>query len=235
MKFNFLVAMCLCISGLVQAQDKSEKAGLYLDEVRTEMNDVETEMVAEINLVRTKPNEYIPFVEAYIKENIKDDKAEIESARELITLLKSTAPMKSLQAAQCLFFAARDHGINQAPTGNIQHQDTNGKAPWDRIEAICSASTNSAEKGLGGSQNIASSSVGSSQGYAANNARDINIMLLIDHGIKTKSNRKNILNPDWTHTAAFSYNTKSEKFMKEYGVNMYSVDYKWIQSFGRLE
>ena len=60
-----------------------------------------------------------------------------------------------------------------------------------------------------GSENISTYNMGSSDGYATNDARKVNIMLLTG-----EFGRKNILNPNWEYVGTFSYNKKRKSILK---------------------
>jgi len=215
------------------AQEKNSDQGLQIDIDRAGMNEFESRMVEEINLVRTKPEYYIPFVEAYAKES-QDKPERVEEAKALITFLQTAQPLSALKPMNCLYLAARDHAATVAPKGQLVYKGADGSSSWDRIYAACESEDFADPKSKdsfaqnASSENIGNYSMGNSKGYEDNDPRKVNIMLLCgEYG------RKNIFNPDWEFVGAFSYNDKKEKFMEEYDLKMYSVTYYWIQSFAK--
>jgi len=226
-----LLCLLLFTTSILSGQQEKSEAGLHIEADRDKMNKYENLMVDEINLVRTQPNEYIPHVEAYA-EKMKDQPAQVKEAKALITFLKTAKALPSLKPMNCLYLSARDHAAEAGPSGQLTHKSADGRASWNRIYSSCkeqgmldpSKTESFAQKAS--NENIGSYSMGSSQGYAENDPRTVNIMLLCG-----SFGRDNIFNPDWKYVGAFSYSEKKESFMKEYDVTMYQVDYKWIQAF----
>jgi len=230
---NILLFISLFFALSLHAQQKESEQGLQIDIDRIEMNEYENRMVEEINLVRTKPEYYIPFVEAYAKES-QDKPEQVEEAKALIMFLQTAKPLPALKPMPCLYEAARNHAAELAPKGQLNHTGADGSRSWDRIFSAC------AEQGVAdpnnennfaqnaGSENIGTYSMGNSKGYEDNDPRKVNIMLLCgDFG------RENIFNPDWNYVGTFSYNDKKEEYMEKYELTMYQVTYYWIQSFAR--
>lgn len=184
-----------------------------VDNTRTSMTAIEKEMIKEINLVRTNPAGYAPYIQEYINKHALSQ-GEKDTGAAFIVELKKMTPRKALKEADCLLLAARDHAINQAPTGSLNHTDTNGKNPWDRVKSACSNMST-------GNENLEGSA--SSEANYANDARKANCNLLIDHGIPGYGHRYNILNADWTHAGAFTYKDETG------GTYMH----RWIQKFGQ--
>lgn len=197
-----------------QKKYKHAQGEATVEHTRTTMNAIELEMVKEINAVRTDPKGYTKHIQWYI-DNHAFNAAEKATGTALIAELNKLAPRKALKAEDCLLIAARDHAINQAPTGDLSHTDTNGKNPWDRVLASCS-------KMKDGNENLEGSA--SSVANYANNARKANCNLLIDHGVQGYGHRYNILDPKWTHVAAFTYKDTE-------GTSYYR--HRWIQKFGQ--
>ena len=228
MKVQFIFLLLIISTALVSAQ---ESPALHLDAERQKMNKYESQMIEEINLVRTQPQDYIPYVEAYAEE-MKDRPEQVKEAEALITYLESAKALSPLAPLNCLFLAARDHAAKAAPDGPVSHKGDDGRVSWDRIHTACNEHgiADPTESGTfaqnAGNENIGSYSLGSSQGYADNAPRTVNIMLLCGG-----FGRENIFNPNWKYVGAFSYNENKESFMEQYGVTMYQVTYHWIQSF----
>lgn len=152
------------------------------------MKSEELSMVDEINLVRSNPAGYIPYIEEY-KAKIQRGEGfgSLAVADELIAELRNTPPRSVLQPLECLYRAARQHGEDQRPTGSVDHIGTDGSWPWDRVLRACPKLTDGNENLVGGPASV----------------RDAVIILLIDDGIPGRGHRKTMLQPDWKYVATY--------------------------------
>lgn len=214
-----ILSILISVFNLMHAQLKTDD-----NFTRQKMNVVELEMLKEINAVRSNPQGYVQYVEKYIQEDLKDNPEEIASAKLLIEVLNGMKPLPPYESSECLFEASIIHAKDQSATSSIKHTGTDGSSPKDRLKSACGTSE--------GAQTVASSSSSSSRGYADNDPRSINIMLLIDHGNPYLSNRNSILSSKYTKASTASYNKRSEQYMEQYEVTMYTVHHFWVQSFG---
>lgn len=123
-----------------------------------------------------------------------DDLNEIESLPILI-------PHKGMYAT------AVKHGIDQKPSGDIEHRGTDGSWPWERV--------------VRNSPEIVESNENIAMGGCT--AREIIIQLLIDSGVPGYGHRYNILNPDWEFVSCHQV------------LGIGSNCGYWIQEFGRTE
>ena len=167
----------------------------------------ENEMVKEINLIRSNPKGYIPYVEQYIRD-IKSGKAfgsSTTAAYELIDELKRTPPLSVLQPANCLYQAARKHGEEAVRKGSSDHQGIDGSWPWDRVKRACSNMQDGNENLVGGPSNI----------------REAVMLLLVDDGISNRGHRKTLLNKDWKYVACYKSGQVGQ------------MPNSWVQLFGR--
>ena len=220
---SFILATC-CVNNIsAQEQITHSQGYATVDTKRTAMTSMEKDMVKEINLVRTDPKGYVKHVKTYMSTVMfPQEKA---TAEELIAELEQMQPLPALKEADCLFMAARDHATNQAPTGDLNHVDTNQKGPSDRVWAVCSSIFAEHYKENGWNVSAGNENLEGSAGdgdYKPNSARNANINLLIDHGIQGRGHRKNILSPMFTHAAAFTYKDKV-------GTSYWN---RWIQKYG---
>lgn len=173
----------------------------------------EKDMIKEINLIRSNPKGYIPIVEAYIKEqkeslkNIVSGKKyvydEIETAEELIKVLRNTDPISILEPHEGVYKAAKLHGQEGKRRGKLNHDSKNGDWPWDRIEKYAGLS-NGGENLVGGPDDV----------------RESVILLLVDSGIKNRGHRETLLKPEWKYVACYEVGTVGD--MPNY----------WVQNFG---
>jgi LysM repeat protein len=172
----------------------------------TAMSSEEMQMVNEVNLVRSNPTGYIPYIEQYIqhlKEN-GDMGNSIATSKELIEELKRTPKLSTLQTLPCLYTAAKKHGDDQRRRGDTDHQGTDGSWPWDRVLRECSDLKDGNENLVGGPSDI----------------RRAVILLLVDDGIDTRGHRKTMLQADWKYIACHKMGTIG------------TMPNCWVQQFG---
>jgi uncharacterized protein YkwD len=170
------------------------------------MKDEELSMTDEINLMRSNPTGYIKYIEEYIAEMRRDGEFgnSIQTAYELIDELKKTSKLSILEPMQCLYSAARKHGEDQRPTGDVNHQGRDGSWPWDRVLRECPQFKDGNENIVGGPSSV----------------RKSVILLLVDDGIPNRGHRKTLLNPDWKYNACYKVGTVGD------------MPNCWVQKFG---
>ena len=178
----------------------SDKSG------NTSMTPEEQDMVKEINLVRSNPAGYIPYIQEYIEYLQKNGSMgnAIPTANELIAELKRTLPLSVLHPLQCVYTAAKKHGEEQKRRGDTDHQGSDGSWPWDRVKRECPDLQDGNENLVGGPASV----------------RRAVILLLVDDGIETRGHRKTMLNPDWRYVACYKIGTVG---------NMPNC---WVQNYG---
>lgn len=167
---------------------------------------VEQEMVDEINLLRSNPAGYIPYVQEYIKE-IQAGRAFSRSttaAYELIDELRRTGPLSILEPSECVYRAARKHGEEAVRVGSSNHVGQDGSWPWDRVRRECPQMKEGNENLVGGPDKI----------------RVSMLLLLIDDGIPTRGHRKTLLEPKWRYVACYKSGQVGH------------MPNSWIQKFG---
>jgi uncharacterized protein YkwD/LysM repeat protein len=150
---------------------------------------LETDMLSEINLLRSNPAAYIPFIEKYQKETMIP--ASPSTVAELIAELRNTPTLSRLSSSECLYQAAKNHAESQRPKGDIDHQGTDGSWPWDRARNSCPSMKDGNENIVGGPSKV----------------RNSVIILLLDEGIPTRGHRKTLLNKDWQYGACYHAGT----------------------------
>ncbi len=172
----------------------------------TSMNNQEMEMVNEINLLRGNPSGYIQYVDAYVDEQRKTGGFPVDQAvvNELKSELRQLGPLSILSPSQCIYEAAKAHGIDQKPTGDVNHQGRDGSWPWDRVRKACPNMQDGNENLVAGTSSI----------------RTAVILLLIDEGIPTRGHRKTLLKPAWKYVGCYNVGTVG------------SFPHYWVQNFG---
>ena len=159
----------------------------------TSMNSQELEMVNEINLLRGNPSGYIQYVDAYVSEQRRTGGFPVDQAvvDELKSELRQLGPLSILTPSQCIYQAAKDHGIDQKPTGDVNHEGRDGSWPWDRVRKACPNMQDGNENLVAGTPSI----------------RTAVILLLIDEGIPTRGHRKTLLKPEWKYVGCYNVGT----------------------------
>ncbi len=178
---------------------------------KSSMTDEEQNMVKEINLMRSNPKAYIPYVKAYI-DNMKKEGGwgadyiaqEEAAANELIAELEKLGPLSQLKAKEDLYQVAKQHGDDLKGMGNVTHTGSNGSSPFDRIRKGTDLSD--------GNENL----VG-----GLNTVRESVITLLIDNGIPNRGHRKTLLNPAWNYASC-----------RKVG-DVGGMPNSWVQLFGK--
>lgn len=172
----------------------------------TSMNSQEMEMVNEINLVRGNPSGYIQYVDAYVNEQRRTGGFPVDQSvvNELKSELRQLGSLSILSPSQCIYQAAKEHGIDQKPTGDVNHQGRDGSWPWDRVRKGCPNMQDGNENLVAGTPSI----------------RTAVILLLIDEGIPTRGHRKTLLKPEWKYVGCYNVGTVG------------SFPHYWVQNFG---
>jgi len=152
------------------------------------MKSEELAMIDEVNLVRSNPAGYIPYIEEY-KAKIQRGEGfgSVAVCDELIAELRNTPARSILKPRECLYRAARNHGEDQRPTASVDHVGTDGSYPWDRVLRACPELTDGNENLVGGPSTV----------------RESVIILLIDDGIPSRGHRKTMLQKEWQYLACY--------------------------------
>ena len=184
----------------------SNKPGSSADESFMTME--ESKMVKEINFMRSIPSNYVRFVEDY-KKRVALGKAigTVEACDELIAELKKTSPLSILSPIECLYNAAKKHGLEQLALGKgtVDHVGSDGAYPIDRIKRECPDLVYGGENLVSGYEEI----------------RDAVILLLIDAGIENRGHRHTLLDPTWKYVACYKIGQVGK------------FPHYWVQNFGK--
>lgn len=172
------------------------------------LNEMDVQMIREINFVRHYPKVYAKIIEQHLVAESKSwgvKKAEYDAALELIAELNVQVPLSILKPMECLYQAAKIHGLDCKKRGFLQHEGSDGSDPFERIKKYC--------KNMNGSENL----VG-----GGNGVRAMVINLLIDSGISSRGHRYNMLNPIWKYIGCYGYIGQK---------NEYYTYYEYVQKF----
>lgn len=173
----------------------------------TYLTPVEKQMLLEINFVRAYPKVYAKIISKYLADESNSafglNNDTYNAGIELIKELNESNPLSILQSSQCVYNAAKKHGLDSQKRGFFDHQGSDGSQPWDRILKECKEYKSGSENGAGNT---------------SENPRAAVISLLLDDGISSRGHRRNLLDPKWKYGACFRYSDKT------YG-------YQWVQNF----
>lgn len=171
----------------------------------------ENEMIQEINLMRTSPQEYMQYVKEYMQDIRMDSDLsqafkdnEIAAARELISEMIRMRPVNELRPHQGLYEAAVKHGDDVKSMGELDHVGSDGSFPWDRIANIAKLEEGN-ENLVGGAKTV----------------REAVIILLVDSGVAGRGHRLALMDPEWEYVACH-----------QLGV-IDGLENCWIQVFGK--
>jgi uncharacterized protein YkwD len=132
-------------------------------------------------------------VAKYLKEKsaLYDiSKEEVNTGYELIAELENLSSLNVLQPKECVYNAARTHGMYQKKAKIIGHAGLNNMYVKGRLESSCGQSNHCGENLVAGAETVRASL----------------ITLLIDDGINDRGHRRNILNPDWKYVGCHHAN-----------------------------
>jgi len=152
----------------------------------------EQEILAEINLARTNPAQYLRYLEDfkpyYHGKEIKFADGStlvtnegVSALEEAIGFVRSLKPLPPLELRKGMILSAKDHVNDLAKTGQSGHRGSDGSITEDRISRY----------------GRWSDSVGEDIVYRTRKAREDVIALLIDDGVKSRGHRKNIFKSDF--------------------------------------
>jgi len=150
------------------------------------MSEEERIMMDEVNLMRSNPKAYIPYVQEYL-ENYKnagwdeDSVAEEERVgKELIHELERLGPLSRLTPDPKLYRVASAHGVDMKRMGSVTHTGSDGSSPFGRIKKGTNLQSGN-ENLVGGGLDV----------------RESVIMLLVDSGIPGRGHRRTLLKAEW--------------------------------------
>jgi uncharacterized protein YkwD len=147
---------------------------------------LELEIVAEVNRLRTDPKAYATKLKArrpldHGHDTLEETQEGWPALEEAISALQSTHRMGALSISKSLARAARDHVTNQGPSGQVGHNDTDGRNPSARVGRYTPGRSSLAE-------NIS---------YGRWTAEDLVLYELVDEEVRDRGHRKNLLNRDF--------------------------------------
>lgn len=163
------------------------------------LSTTESELLSEMNLARTQPQQYAAYIEEFKKYYqgerllLPGSKRAIVTADglravdEAINFLRAAKPVAALEPSEPACLAARDHAVDLKTNGIMGHVGSDGTKPNDRVDRY--------GKWLG--------AIGESIIYKMDTSRNNVIGLIIDDGTPSRGHRTDLFNPDY-HLAGLS-------------------------------
>lgn len=177
-------------------EQKVDSSSVVFSKINTAKNEVylsanEKELIKEINYVRQYPKVYAQIISQYMAEKSKKNGGlepdEYKALVELIEQLNKMKPVQTLNPTQCIYQAAKKHGLDMKAKAFVAHTGSDNSEPEDRMEKTC--------------KNIISS--GENIGGGDFSPRISLFELLIDDGISGRGHRENILRAEWSSIGVY--------------------------------
>lgn len=154
--------------------------------------DMAREVLSEINLARTRPDEYVDFLKAFRRtfrgnlyrlqeRTFVDTEEGVAAVDEAIAYLTRQLPIEPLSWSPQLARAAAELVRESGRTGDTGHYGRRSGGPGQRIEK----------------QGEWTGRVGEVIGYGPTDARLMVMQLIIDDGVPDRGHRKNIFSRDF--------------------------------------
>jgi len=144
------------------------------------------EVLAEINLARTAPQQYAQIVAS---RTVGYRGVEGEGVvREAIRFLEKQRPLPALAISEGIRNSALTHVLDMGPVGGRGHKGSNGSQPWDRMARFGQWVGHAGE-------NI---------DYGQRDARAFVGRLIVDDGVRGRGHRKNIFSRNYRVAGAAS-------------------------------
>ena len=140
------------------------------------------QVLDEINLARTQPQQYAQIVAGRAESFRASDGS--PAAREAIEFLQKAQPLPPLAWSPGISQAALSHTLDVGPRGGSGHKSLNGETPWKRMARF------GKHEGHAG-ENI---------DYGHGNARSIVISLIVDNGVPSRLHRTNLFSRNYRVT-----------------------------------
>jgi len=169
---------------------------------RSYMTADESQMIDEINLMRSNPVGYIQYVRAYAQTARTVNRQQFTQAvNSLIRDLEKAPSLSSLQPHPCLYRTAKKQGDHISRIGRLTHAGPDGKQNWSRTKEACPDVQMGITKTGSGNWIVGNENLSS----GLQNPRDAVIQLLIDAGLSDPLHRKTLLAPEWRFVGCYNF------------------------------
>jgi uncharacterized protein YkwD len=146
-------------------------------------SDLADQVLAEMNLARTAPQQYAQIVASRASGGEANN-----DVREAVRFLEKQRPLAPLAVSEGIRNSALTHVLDMGPKGGRGHKGSNGSQPWDRMGRF--------GKWIG--------RAGENIDYGVHDARGIVVRLIVDSGVSGRGHRKNIFSSDYRVAGAAS-------------------------------
>jgi uncharacterized protein YkwD len=159
---------------------------ITLASITAHASDLSEQVIAEINLARTAPQQYAQIVASQMAgyHGVEGDRA----VNDAIHFLQKASPLTPLASSAGMSSSALSHVLEMGPIGGRGHKSGNGSQPWDRMARF--------GKWIG--------QAGENIDYGVHDARAVVVRLIVDDGVSSRGHRKNIFNRDFRVAGAAS-------------------------------
>lgn len=153
------------------------------------LSPTEKEIIGEMNLARTNPQQYATFLEEAKKTlsgnqirfsgmktiTLKEGASAIDEA---IQFLRAAKPLPPLEVSKGMCLGAKDHVKDLGMSGSTGHKGSDGSLPDQRVNRY-------------GMWQLA---IGENIAYSSSNAREVVLGMIVDDGKPERGHRLNIFN-----------------------------------------
>lgn len=166
------------------------KAGVEVSPAKVDyLSATEKEILAEMNLARTNPQQYAAFLEE-AKKSFSNNEIKLGGTRaitigegvravdEAIAFLHAAKALPPLQVSKGMCLGAKDHVKDMSQSGQMGHKGTDGSLPEQRVSRY-------------GNWQLA---IGENIAYSSSTAREAVLGMIIDDGTPGRGHRLNIFN-----------------------------------------
>lgn len=214
-----VIAVDVAPAIVIENEEKSQEADYSF------MTLEEKEMITEINLLRSNPKGYIPFVDSYSEKyerqfsaNDQDFKKAVKELKEELENLK---PLNQLEPHQGLYNVAKAHGLDNKNNHRLEHTGTDKSDPFDRVKRA-GLKNYIDEKGyFAPNENL----VG-----GEDSPKESVVALLIDSGVSSRGHRRALLQPKWEYVACYKIGL-IENLNELKGQEIDDMNNCWVQFF----
>ncbi len=153
------------------------------------LSPTEKEIIGEMNLARTNPQQYAGFLEE-AKKSMSGNRFKLDGTNpatvnegvkavdEAIQFLRAAQPLPVLQVSKGMSLGAKDHMKDMTQSGKMGHKGSDGSLPEERVSRY-------------GNWKLA---VGENIAYSSSTAREVVLGMIIDDGNPGRGHRLNIFN-----------------------------------------
>jgi uncharacterized protein YkwD len=190
-RIGFIVSLFACLSAIVFLHHPREaRAGVVAANGAVSYEALEQELIAELNLARTRPAQYAAYLEALRpmfagKEYRRPGRPALvteegaPALEEAIKVMRAARPAGPLTAAAGMCSGARELVKEQSVSGATGHRGADGSFCEQRA----------------GRFGAWKEPIGENLSYGDDNARERVLTLLIDDGVANRGHRQRILDP----------------------------------------